>query len=209
MTKKTKPKNDPKALVVKVDKPEKEQGAIAKMLLKPTVQAAFTAQDVIGRVSPNEDLDLMALIDELNEQSQKVHNGSLDRLEATLTAQAHTLDLIFNKLTQKALKAEYMKQLEGYLKLGLKAQSQCRSTLETLAAIKNPQPVAFVKQANIAQNQQINNGESEAIASRAGKNEIAPNELLEAQPQNLGSGYLHSPNSKMKEVSPLPNHPVE
>jgi hypothetical protein len=34
--------------------------------------------------------------------------------------------------------------------LALKAQSQCRATLETLAAIKNPQPVAFVRQANIA-----------------------------------------------------------
>jgi hypothetical protein len=35
-----------------------------------------------------------------------------------------------------------------YLRLGLKAQSQCRATLETLAAIKNPRPVAFVQQAN-------------------------------------------------------------
>jgi hypothetical protein len=46
---------------------------------------------------------------------------------------------------------------ETYLRLALKAQSQCRATLETLAAIRNPQPVAFVRQANIAHGpQQLN-----------------------------------------------------
>ena len=39
----------------------------------------------------------------------------------------------------------------------MKAQGQCRATLETFADIKNPRHVAFVKQANIAQNQQVNN----------------------------------------------------
>jgi hypothetical protein len=43
-----------------------------------------------------------------------------------------------------------MAYLEAYLRLGLKAQSQSRATLETLSRIKNPQPVAFVRQANIA-----------------------------------------------------------
>jgi hypothetical protein len=46
----------------------------------------------------------------------------------------------------------------------------------TLATIKNPQPVAFVKQANIAHNQQVNNS---APAPRARENEIAQNQLLE------------------------------
>ena len=59
----------------------------------------------------------------------------------------------------------------------IKAQSQCRATLETLAAVKNPQPVAFVQQANIAHGpQQVNNGAAEA--SRAGKIENQPNKVL-------------------------------
>lgn len=42
--------------------------------------------------------------------------------------------------------------------LALKAQGQCRATVEALAAIKNP-PVVFAKQANIAHGpQQVNNG---------------------------------------------------
>lgn len=43
--------------------------------------------------------------------------------------------------------------------MALKAQAQCRATLEALAEIKNPRPVAFVKQANISgEHQQVNNG---------------------------------------------------
>jgi hypothetical protein len=68
------------------------------------------------------------------------------------------------------------------LRLGLKAQSQCRATLETLATIKNPQPVAFVRQANIAHGpQQVNNRGEAAAASRAEESENPPNKVLEHQ----------------------------
>lgn len=54
---------------------------------------------------------------------------------------------------------EYLKQFQAYLGLALKAQAQCRATLEALAEIKNPRPMAFVKQANISGGpQQVNNG---------------------------------------------------
>jgi hypothetical protein len=51
-----------------------------------------------------------------------------------------------------------MAQTEVRLRLALKAQTQCRATVETLATMKNP--VVFAKQANIAHGpQQINNNE--------------------------------------------------
>ena len=66
------------------------------------------------------------------------------------------------------------------MRLALKAQSQSRATLEALAEIKNPRSVAFVKQANIATNQQVNNGDN--ITLRAGartrENEKPQNKLL-------------------------------
>jgi hypothetical protein len=44
------------------------------------------------------------------------------------------------------------------MRLALKAQSQSRATVETLAAIKNP-PVVYARQANFAAgHQQVNNG---------------------------------------------------
>jgi len=76
---------------------------------------------------------------------------------------------------------------ETDLRLALKAQSQSRATIETLAEIKNPRQVAFVKQANIAGgNQQIHSG---AEPTRARENEIPPSKQ---------SGYEHelSPDSR-------------
>ena len=100
-----------------------------------------------------------------------------------LTAQAHTLDALFNDLAQRALRSEYMPNLDCYLKLSLRAQSQCRATWETLSAIKNPPAVGYVRQANIAHGpQQVNNasaapgGDSRA---GAGENQNLKNELLE------------------------------
>jgi hypothetical protein len=64
----------------------------------------------------------------------------------------------------------------------MKAQSQCRATLETLAAIKAG-PVVIARQANIAHGpQQVNNGVAANNAqtpARAEQLESAKSELLE------------------------------
>jgi len=67
-----------------------------------------------------------------------------------LTSQAHTLDAIFNKMCVLSA-ANLSKSLdiaERLMRLGLKAQSQARATLETLAQIKSP-PVVYARQANV------------------------------------------------------------
>ena len=48
--------------------------------------------------------------------------------------------------------------MEAFTRLALKAQSQCRATLETLADIKQPRHVVIAQQANLAHQQQVNNG---------------------------------------------------
>ena len=74
-----------------------------------------------------------------------------------------------------------MAAAEMYMRLALKSQSQCRATVETLAEIKNPSHVAFVRQANIANGpQQVNNGIA-ADAPRAVENVIQPSKLLEGE----------------------------
>ena len=67
---------------------------------------------------------------------------------------------------------------ECNMRMALRAQSQCRATLETLAAIKNP-PVLFARQANVTTGpQQINNGVAES--SRAREIEAERTQLLRA-----------------------------
>lgn len=169
---------DPNILVAKA-KPNKEQAAsLAQTTLRPSIKGAVTIKEYSKKYG---DLDLMGLIDELSDQAKAVNDGDLKRAERMLIVQAHTLDAIFNNLAQRSINAEYMDNLERYLRLALKAQSQCRATLETLAAVKNPAPVAFVRQANIANGpQQVNNGTT-SNASRAGISENQPNKVLEHQ----------------------------
>lgn len=121
-----------------------------------------------------------ALVAELSKQVGVVLEGDLARAEELLTAQAHSLDAIFGVLAQRAAMnaGKYMGACETYLRLALKAQSQCRATLETLATIKNPPSVAFVRQANIASGpQQVNNGILSGEGSRAGKIETTQSKL--------------------------------
>ena len=74
-----------------------------------------------------------------------------------LVAQAHTLDALFNSLTRRAINSGYMNNLDRYLKLALRAQSQCRSTWEILMRLKNPPIAGYVGQANIAHGPQLVN----------------------------------------------------
>jgi len=158
-----------------------ERAAIVQaLLLHPSVQAAITLKEyTLG------DADLMVLVKELDVQAKAANDGDLGRAEGMLMVQAHTLDAIFNSLARRAAMnmGEYMAASETYLRLALKAQSQCRATLETLAAVKNPQPVAFVRQANIAAGpQQINNSMAPpAGASCARETEIRQSKLSEGQ----------------------------
>ena len=177
-------KEDPKALRVKRQPTEALADAMAHTSLRPTVQAALTLLDynkAFGEMSIN------TLVADLGKQCELANKGDLSRAEALLTAQAHTLDAIFHKLARKATHVEYLNQLDVNLRLALKAQSQCRATVETLAAIKNPQPVAFVRQANIAHGPQQVNNESvesntrERAPARAEKSKNQPNKVLEHQ----------------------------
>ena len=65
------------------------------------------------------------------------------------------------------------------MRMALKAQTQCRATLETLAEVKNPRVTTFVRQQNNAQQQQVNNGVLDLTQPvRTEKNVNQSNELL-------------------------------
>jgi hypothetical protein len=150
-------------------------GAAAKRAGRPATLTEYTKG--FG------DLELPALIKSLSDQSKAVIDGDLSRAETMLSIQVHTLDAIFNYLARRAINAEYMKNLECYLKFALRAQSQCLATWDTLAAIKHPPVLGYVNQANIAHGpQQVNNAAAPVRgASRARENENLQNEALTAK----------------------------
>jgi hypothetical protein len=153
---------------------------IAQVAVTPSLQAASTIKQWSHAVG---DLDITGLIDELRHQAGTASGGDLKRQEAMLAIQSHTLDTIFNELARRAHAnmGQYVDTADRYMRLALRAQNQCRATIETLAEMKNPKPVAFVQQANIAHGpQQVNNG-STTEAPRARESEKQPNKLLEQQ----------------------------
>lgn len=143
----------------------------------------------------NSKLSVDGLRDALAEQVEKVAGGDLWRPENILLCQAHILDLLFNELAQKAKYQNYIPSLETFLRLALKAQNQCRMTIETLSNIKNPS-VVFAKQANISQGHQQVNNNLPAQASHAGKNKKPPNKILTELPnETLDTGHRKNGSS--------------
>jgi hypothetical protein len=156
------------------------------MALRPSFQAALTNGALLRDMVP-----LDALVTELAHQSEQVSdNNNLGRLEGMLATQAHTLDVLFNHLLRQAWAyvggpGSHLEAADRYMRLALRAQTQCRATAETLNEMKNPKPVAFVQaaQANIAGTQQVNNG-SGGSRPRAGSLETRQNGVLEQEHGN-------------------------
>ena len=113
--------------------------AMASTVIRPTVQAAVTLKACSQASS---ELDVGALIEVLTERTSAIIGGDLSRSEAMLTAQAHTLDAIYNHLTCQAISVRDAGRLDTLLKLALRAQSQSRATWETLSRIKYPPSVS-------------------------------------------------------------------
>ena len=150
-------------------------------------------------------LDIGEVVSVMREKAEKVQSGDLSDVEATLASQAATLNIIFNELARRAAlnMGQHLPATETYLRHALKAQAQCRSTLETLAEIKNPRPVAFVKQANIAHGpQQINNGVKGAAGAvpAHGNNPIQSNELTGADHELLEDTRASQAQSRVDQA---------
>jgi len=168
---------------------------VARAVLQPELLAAGTLREYGNAYG---DLDLDGLIASLKEQTRASSGGDRKRADAMLTTQAHTLDAIFNKLARRAINAEHPDHFELSLKFALRAQSQCRATLGTLSAIKNPPAVGHVHQANIAHGpQQVINASAapgDAPCAGAGENQNVKNELLEqTDGERLDTGTTCTP----------------
>jgi hypothetical protein len=124
--------------------PAERPRLLAQFAVTPTLQGASTIKRW-SRVAG--ELDVSGLIDELRQQAATASSGDLKRQEAMLAIQAHTLDTIFNELARRSwanVDGGYMEAGERYMRLALKAQSQCRTTIETLAEMKNPKPAGRI-----------------------------------------------------------------
>jgi hypothetical protein len=164
-----------------VEDGETQERQEARAKLHPAWNNSITILKVMG-----EDIGapgLVELLADLGTQCLAVSSGDLRRPEAVLTAQMQTLDAIFNHLTRFAYRNwRRLDHAEPLLRLALKAQSQCRATVEAIGVMKNPPPTVIAKQANVTSGpQQVNNGlgGNEATSAHGRKIQNRPNKLME------------------------------
>jgi hypothetical protein len=192
MTSKTKDKkgaakpSGPNVLTIAQPDGKSRERLLAELGFSAAVSNADTARafakGLTGELHFNDSIAVM------REKVAQVQRGDLSETEATLTAQAVTLDAIFNAMAKRAAlnMGSHLNATESYMRMALKAQAQCRATLETLAEVKFPKAATFVRQQNVAYQQQVNNGgtagdsaTSTHTGARTEESQSQQNKLLE------------------------------
>lgn len=158
----------------------RQEATTGQSLARTATSPEFLSASVLTTCHNIDHSQITEMIGELKQQTAAVHADDLSRAEGMLISQAHTLDGLFAKLASKALAAGHLDAMDRYMRLALKAQNQARATLQTLGELKAPKQIAFVKQANIGNQVQVNNGAASQPA-RTRKNKKAQNELLEVE----------------------------
>lgn len=196
-------KQELEAVFAEAPDPQKAR-AMAKLALRPSVNAAAVLETYATTTLGDQDIG--AIVAELSAGAEDLSGGNMKRAEAMLYSQAHALQAIFMNLSRRAASQEYLKQWEAYMRMALKAQNQCRMTLETLATIKNP-PVVIARQANINNGgqQQVNNGATQPAAGPQGEGGTKVQALENAETDPLSIQGKNPPLQKIESGAPSRN----
>ena len=194
---------------VKATAPKGPRAAtLAKLTADGMLPLTFAAQRFALGIA-GEELDLTAMHERMAVTARDAASGDLGALERMLSGQAQTLNIMFTELARRAamnMGGEHLEATETYLRLALKAQGQCRATVEALAEIKTPRAVAFVKaaQANISNGPQQVNNDAAVSHTRTEDSPKPANELLEdathEQQQRMVPGAQAAPARGNPEV---------
>lgn len=136
-------KNVQSATMIVRQRPGESVGdAQARTMLEPYVRHGLTASMYANRAlgETKDKPCLMDSADFLEAQAKSAANADLAMASHMLAAQAITLDSMFTELARCAAvnMGEYPQAVDRYARLALKAQSNSRATLETLAKLHQP-----------------------------------------------------------------------
>ena len=169
----------PQVLEIKRGKDQSKEEALAEF--KSKSEYLSTAVIESFGVGIGDDFNFPSTIKTLEKTIQQIKSGDLSKIEEMYISQAMALEVMFTSLARRAKAQEKLLQYETHMRFALKAQNQCRATLQALVQLKQPSNTTFVKQANIAQgHQQVNN--------LAEKNITPQNELLKGNYAQLDTG---------------------
>jgi hypothetical protein len=172
---------DPLTILQKVG--ETPAQLMARVSLEPLARhaslAARFASKTFGTGRPTIDASI-AFIDNLATETAK---GDLGIASRTLTAQALSLDTIFAEMARRSADnmGQHLDASERYMRLALKAQSNCRATLEALARLHQPREQT-VKHVH------VNNGGQAIVADQLHHHGGQENGKSDGQPLALTRG---------------------
>ncbi len=163
----------------------------AERIAKLAVSPEMSSQRVVAASERNkgldEHLDIPQLMAVLKAESERLSRGKSEDIGPILANQALALQSLFSRLTERALSQSHISNIEAFMRLALRAQSQCRATLETLSSL-NKAPTVFAQQAHLANYQQVNYSQNQLLGgddelrqdTRAPRAEKAVNSEMEA-----------------------------
>lgn len=177
------------------DEVKKRSIAMAKAYSNSIEAASISANDIItahGGIK----VDPMTLHNEIKNRVDNIRNGETNCLETTLSAQTVTLNLLFNKMIAHATSVKDYDAMQMCMEMALKAQNACRKTVLAISALKNPQNATFVKQQNVAFNQQVNNDVVSTGVQLKSQKIKSENELIgEVHHEKVEFGATNKPSS--------------
>ena len=126
-----------------VEQTPKETGAqaMARKLLDPAFKNAAASAGFLDKMLGGVEMPgVTDYADDLLAKAEKAATGELAMASRMLATQAVTLDAMFAELARRCAMnmGDYINASERYGRLALKAQSNCRATLEALAKLHQP-----------------------------------------------------------------------
>ena len=121
---------------------EKLNDTVAKTMLGPGIRHGHVAAVFAGKMlnGTGETVGMMDAAAVIEQRAAEAMAGDLSFASATLASQAMTCDLMFSEFARRAAEqvGKNIDAADRYARLAMKAQSNCRTTLEALARLHQP-----------------------------------------------------------------------
>ncbi|WP_321327000.1 hypothetical protein [uncultured Parasphingorhabdus sp.] len=107
---------------------------LTEVAMRPMIRNGFIVGNLGGKHFSGKQPDLTDTVEIMAQACEKVRANDLSDQRDILTSQAMALDAVFTIMVSRAennLK-DHFSAAERFMRLGLKAQAQCRTTIETL-----------------------------------------------------------------------------
>lgn len=162
---------------------------LARLALGPgTRHAAISSSFAAGLFSDDHQIPIQSGAKVMGDAMAKARAGEKALASNVLAAQAMTLDSMFTELARRSVvnMGNHMDAADRYMRLALKAQANCRATLETLAKLHQPREQT-VKHVH------VNAGGRAIVADQFHQHQGGKNGKSNEQPHATGTAGTSAP----------------